>query len=158
MKTKAAMTAALILGVIFMLNKDSLPRGIRNNNPMNIRENDGVDFEWDGESLFDSDLAFEEFKSPLWGIRAGARILRTYRNKYGLDTISGIITKWAPPSENETDSYIKSVSESIGIPPAVTLYDEDYPALIAAIIKHENGSQPYSMELIKQGFAMGFAS
>lgn len=164
MKTKAAAIAAVfILGFYLMKNKEA-PRGIRNNNPLNIRENHKVDFDWEGESLFDHDKEFEEFISPLWGIRAAARILKNYRNNRGLDTISQIITRWAPPTgdsgefENDTQSYIESVAGKVGISEHETLSEDNYTSLIAAMIQHENGQQPYSVDEIQQGFEMGFYS
>lgn len=152
MKAKAAFKVALVLGLLIMLNKKTEPRGIRNNNPTNIR----IGINWDG--AVGDDGAFIKFSSAVMGIRAAARILRTYRYKYGLDTVAGIINRWAPPIENDTESYINSVSLALNVEPETVIYDEHYPALIAAIIKHENGKQPYSMEDINQGFKMGFMS
>jgi hypothetical protein len=138
--------------------KDAKPRGIRNKNPMNIRENDNVDFDWVGESILDIDPEFEEFKDVVFGIRAGSRILKTYREKYGLTSVSGIINKWAPPVENDTQSYIKSVASKIGKDEHEPLQDSDYVELISAMIYHENGQQPYSEDVIEEGFQMGFYS
>ena len=157
MNTKAAIAAALTIGVYFMLNT-AKPRGIRNNNPMNIRENHKVDYDWVGESLFDSDLDFEEFVSPVYGIRAAARILKNYRDKYDLNTVSGIINRWAPPTENDTQAYIKSVADKVGVNANEPLTEVDYTRLISAMIYHENGQQPYSVDEIQQGFEMGFYS
>jgi hypothetical protein len=157
MKTKAAIAAALIIGVYFMLNT-AKPRGIRNNNPLNIRENHKVDYDWVGESLFDKDLDFEEFVSPVYGIRAAARILKNYRDKYDLNTVSGIINRWAPPIENDTQAYIESVADKVGINAHEPLAEVDYTRLISAMIYHENGQQPYSVDEIQQGFEMGFYS
>lgn len=163
MNTKAALAAALILGVYFMLNT-AKPRGIRNNNPLNIRENDRVDYDWDGESLLNSDLDFEEFTTPVYGIRAAARILKNYKEKRNLTTISQIITRWAPPKnskgefENDTQAYIESVSQKVGVGSDIPLLDDDYARLISAMIYHENGQQPYPVEVIREGFEMGFYS
>ena len=138
----------------------SAPRGIRNNNPGNIRENQRVDYDWVGESLVDSDLDFEEFSMPVYGIRAIARILKTYRTKYGINTIAGIISKWAPPTgdsgefENDTQSYINSVSKRVGLLPNAPVDDLHIPDIIDAIIYHENGQQPYTTAMIYQGVAL----
>lgn len=166
MNTKAVQAALVlfsVLGVYFMLNT-AKPRGIRNNNPLNIRENHKVDYDWVGESLFDSDLDFEEFVSPIYGIRAAARILKNYKQKRNLTTISQIITRWAPPEndngefENDTQAYIESVSQKVGVGSDIPLLDDDYARLIRAMIYHENGQQPYPVEVIQQGFEMGFYS
>jgi hypothetical protein len=150
MKIKAAYIAALMLGVYFMFNTVK-PRGIRNNNPLNIRISSD---NWNG-SVGD-DGSFIQFESPLFGIRAAARILKNYRDKYGLNTVAGIVNRWAPPSENNTQSYINSVSGKVGVDANQALNDSDYKKLIAAMIYHENGSQPYSIDEIKSGFDMGF--
>lgn len=148
----------LALGALFIMIKltgdSSTPRGIRNNNPMNIRENKHSDFDWVGEHDKDIDKAFEEFISPEHGIRAGVRILNTYQRKYGLNTISGIIERWAPPSENNTESYIRSVSRRLGIGANEVISPAHIPELVKAIIYHENGKQPYSDEVIFNGVAM----
>ena len=125
-------------------------RGIRNNNPGNIRHGD----KWEGLSDIQSDSSFCVFQSPVYGIRAMAKILLNYQNKYHLDTIEDIIARWAPPNENDTQSYIKSVSAAVGVLPddEISLNNKNVMmSLIKAIIKHENGEQPYSEEQILNG-------
>lgn len=133
-----------------MLNT-AKPRGIRNNNPLNIRISGD---NWKG-SVGD-DGAFVQFELASLGIRAAARILKNYRDKYGLNTISDIINRWAPPSENDTQAYIHSVAEKVGIDANQVLSDIDYPNLIKAMIYHENGQQPYPVDVIQSGFEQGF--
>lgn len=145
----------LITGVLIL--SKSAPRGIRNNNPMNIRENHLVDFDWVGEHQVDLDKEFEEFESPVMGIRAGTKVLMTYRNKHGIDTITGIINRWAPPSENDTDAYIQSVAQRLGYDANEPLPLAAYSNLVEAIIHHENGQQPYSRNQIEQGVRLGIA-
>lgn len=126
------------------------PRGIRNNNPGNIRHGD----QWVGMSENQTDPDYVQFISPEYGIRAMARVLKTYRNSYGLNTIAEIVSRWAPPSENDTQSYIKSVAQRLAVNPDQPINDFHTPLLIAAIIQHENGQQPYSEETIAMGVAM----
>lgn len=137
-----------------------MTRGIRNNNPGNIER--GAN--WQGlaephEMTPDqkTETRFAVFRSPEWGIRAIARILATYRTKHRLTTVLGIISRWAPASENDVESYAAAVSRAIGVTPSNTI-DTANPAvlapLIAAIIQHENGTQPYSMETIRAGIAL----
>src|SRR5574337_876096 len=80
-------------------------RGIRNNNPGNIRKSSEP---WRGLAAAkdQKDPAFFTFETPEWGIRAMAVILRTYQTKYGLRTIRAIIGRWAPSAENDTDAYV----------------------------------------------------
>src|SRR3569833_3001877 len=81
-------------------------RGLRNNNPGNIRK---TATDWRGE-VVGSDSAFETFATPEAGIRALAVLLRNYQRKYGLRTVRAIITRYAPPSENNTESYVSAVA------------------------------------------------
>ena len=92
-----------------------LPRGIRNNNPLNIRRSRD---QWKGLSREQNDPSFCQFESLEWGWRAAFYLLtRTYYHKYRLYTIRAIISKWAPPRENKTESYIFNVSRLTGIAP-----------------------------------------
>lgn len=128
------------------------PRGIRNNNPGNIEYN-GT--QWQGLASPPSDGRFAIFKEPVYGIRALARVLETYYKSHELNTVRGIINRWAPPGENDSESYIANVAWKLGI-------EADQPFnvmarradLVAAIIQHENGEQPYSDQLINRGVAM----
>lgn len=127
-------------------------RGIRNNNPGNLRP--GVD--WQGKSGIDSGIGGDYliFSDPKWGIRALYKTLLTYRTKYGLTTVRGIISRWAPPSENNTDAYIADVATAVGKGPDTVLALSDYAAIVKRIIYHENGIQPYPDSLIAQGMAL----
>ena len=93
-----------------------LPRGIRNNNPLNIRRT--TKDQWKGMAEAQTDRAFVQFKSLEYGWRAAFYLLtRTYYHKYRLYTIRMIISKWAPPQENLTATYIQNVCRLTGIPP-----------------------------------------
>jgi hypothetical protein len=92
-----------------------LPRGIRNNNPLNIRRSKD---QWKGLADAQTDHAFCQFKSLEYGWRAAFYLLtRTYYHKYRLYTIRTIIRRWAPPGENNTEAYIANVSRLTGIDP-----------------------------------------
>ena len=80
-------------------------RGVRNNNPLNIRRGN----KWKGLAAVQTDKAFDVFISMPWGIRAAFVILRNYIKKYGCNTVPKIIARWAPSSENDTQAYIKRV-------------------------------------------------
>ncbi len=93
----------------------SIPRGIRNNNPLNIRRSKD---KWKGMRAVQSDAQFCQFESLEWGWRAAFWLLtRTYYHKYRLFTIRAIVTKWAPAVENNTKAYIANVSRLTGIGP-----------------------------------------
>ena len=130
-------------------------RGLRNNNPGNIRRIKGV--QWQGQAVDQPDPDFISFIDAFHGIRALARTLKTYREKYGLDTVQGIITRWAPPTENDTVSYIKTVSNRLQVMPHEKLPLHRYPELVTAIIRHENGLQPYDKTLIENATKAGLS-
>lgn len=131
----------------------SLPRGIRNNNPGNIRKSGDA---WQGLADVQPDSEFFTFIDPVYGIRALAKILRNYRDKYGLTTVTGIISRWAPPNENNTQAYAQAVAAAMGVSPSEPLaFDAgQLRSLVSAIIKHENGQQPYDLALIDDGISM----
>ena len=102
-----------------MKNEESkLPRGLRNNNPLNIRLSKA---RWQGQVLpsGSGEGAFCQFESMAWGWRAAFYLLtRTYYHKYRLYTIQGIVSKWAPPQDhNNTEAYIRNVCKRTGIGP-----------------------------------------
>lgn len=86
-----------------------LPRGIRNNNPLNIRKSAS---KWVGKITPGSDAEFEQFDTLEHGIRAAALIIRTYITKYKCNTPEAIIARWAPASENNTKDYIAYVTKN----------------------------------------------
>ena len=131
------------------------PRGIRNCNPGNIRHGEN----WEGLHPYSNELdnSFCVFISAKYGIRALCKILMTYKKKYGIDTIQGVINRYAPPVENDTDYYIKHVAQKLGVEPTQPvniLQPEVMFLLISAIILHENGKQPYSEADIRAGMLL----
>ena len=120
------------------------PRGIRNNNPGNIRRNGDP---WQGLAERQGDVEFFTFKSSIYGIRALARTLITYQDKHDLRSIRQIINRWAPSVENNTNAYVRAVAADTGLdadhPLDLHRFDHLLP-LIKAIIHHENGQQPYT--------------
>lgn len=86
---------------------------LRDNNPLNIRRGGN---KWLGEvdslkGVHDAD--FCQFQSMEYGYRAAIKIIFTYQSKYGCKTIRKIITRWAPPTENNTKAYISRVVEEV---------------------------------------------
>lgn len=118
-----------------------LPRGYRNNNPLNIRYNEANN--WQGKVLPNTDGSFEQFKSIEYGYRAALYLLRRYITKYGLNTVSALISRWAPNTENNTDGYISRVCSTTGYLPST-------------IISANNGAQlrnlVYAMALVENGY------
>jgi hypothetical protein len=132
------------------------PRGIRNNNPGNIERSV---IRWQGERD-GTDTRFAEFETPQDGIRALARNALTYSERHGLDTARAIINRWAPAAENDTRAYVDAVAAELGVGADERINLRD-PAtlekLTAAIIRHENGAQPYPVEFIQEGVARALA-
>ena len=84
--------------------------GMRNNNPLNIRFSKSNN--WKGQS--GENKGFCVFETRKYGYRAAFINLRSY-SKRGLNTIEKIIMSWAPPVENNTESYIKYVVDNTGL-------------------------------------------
>lgn len=91
--------------------KNKIPRGIRNNNPLNIR----VGNNWKGEVSQPTDHTFEQFTEMKWGVRSAFIVLKNYIVRHKCNTIEKIITRWAPNNENNTLAYIRTVSERSNI-------------------------------------------
>lgn len=92
-----------------------LPRGIRNNNPLNIRKSSTP---WLGKKAESTDPSFEQFTSLEYGLRAGLINIRTYLKRDRLQDITQIINKWAPDSDgNNTKAYIEAVCKKATITP-----------------------------------------
>lgn len=139
-------------------------RGLRNNNPGNIDYH--ASNPWQGlDKGKPTDGRFCRFISPEYGIRAMARVLKNYTKRDGLhgvgapgiDTVQEIINRWAPPNENVTSSYVEQVAKALGVKPDDTINLANRTVmrlLVEAIIRHENGIQPYSAELILCGIDM----
>lgn len=126
----------------------SAPRGIRNNNPGNLRTN-----AFAGTKGVDKD-GYAQFESPEQGLRALGKNLVVQQEKHGLRTVESIITKYAPPNENDTAAYIATVSSALGVKPDQQIDMKDPETLqkfMNVVIKHENGAQPYSPLQIAAG-------
>lgn len=94
-----------------------LPRGLRNNNPLNIRIS-GIAWRGKRPASQNTDGAFEQFDTLTNGIRAGLINIRTYLNKYHCDTPRTIIRRWAPESDgNNTQAYIDRVCKVTAMHP-----------------------------------------
>ena len=88
------------------------PRGLRNNNPLNIRISNN---NWKGKVVPSKDPMFETFESMEYGIRAAFIIIRNYIKKYNLKTVGKIIQRFAPPTENNLLNYISYVGMYSGL-------------------------------------------
>ena len=130
----------------------STTRGLRNNNPLNIRKSTDTFL---GEKT-STDKAFKQFVTMPYGYRAAFVILSNY-NKRGLNTIEKIIGRWAPPTDgNHTENYIRNVAIRSGIDrkKVLTLKDgNDYIKNVAAMCFSENGKEAVMNDVI-DGFLL----
>ena len=94
-------------------------RGLRNNNPLNIIKSANIT--WQGEVKPSTDRNFAQFETMGYGCRAALKLLRTYYHKHRCVTLSMIIRRWAPESENNVRAYIQTVSQLTGIGPHTLL-------------------------------------
>lgn len=129
------------------------PRGLRNRNPGNI-----VVSSWttrqSGYSGPEPEGRFATFATMAHGLAALMRLLLVYRREHGLDTVRGIIDRWAPPAENDTGAYVQHVASLLMVSPDTSLPDapDTYVALAKAIAIHENG--PAAAQLAREDFAL----
>lgn len=130
------------------------PRGIANCNPGNIRRTQTL---WQGEAGQQPDPSFLVFAAPQWGLRAMAKILLSYQ-LHGLSTVRQMIERWAPATENDTEAYVQDVASAMGLLPddRVNLASDPVrmAAMVKAIVRHENGQQPYPDDLIDHALAL----
>jgi hypothetical protein len=123
------------------------PRGLRNNNPGNIRA--GVGTTWRGQYGQD-DKGFCQFVHSEDGLRALAILLHNYYYKDGIRTLEGMICRYAPHTENDTDAYVNMVCSHVGILPSMP-FDPNLQAglLMFAIIKEENGQSLWTVDQLQ---------
>lgn len=127
----------------------SLPRGMRNNNPLNI---EAGGFTQGQPGFSGSDGRFAKFETPEQGVGAANKLLDVYRDKHGLNTVAGIVGRWAPSADgNNVSAYAENVAKRLGIGPNDPIPPEMRQQLIGAMGQHENGrpidmgQQPYKV-------------
>ena len=116
-----------------------MSRGLRNNNPGNIRLGS---VRYKGERAKSSDSAFRQFESMEWGYRAMFVLLHTYALKHNCRTLHSMINRYAPPIENHTENYIRRVAYATHLSPDETISTTDrgvMTAVVAAMSEVENG-------------------
>jgi hypothetical protein len=124
------------------------PRGFRNGNPGNLDFN--PENRWQGQLGLEvlppgvrGRARFAVFQSAVWGIRAILRLLISYQDKHDIRTVRGVIKRWAPSVENDTDSYVYAATLATGFGEHERLdlhtYEHAVP-LARAIVRHELGN------------------
>lgn len=136
-----------------MLRKTKiLPRGLRNNNPLNIR----IGNTWLGERSNPTDSEFEEFVTIEYGYRAAFCILRRYIRRFHKNTVTAIISTWAPSSENNTIKYIDTVCNLMNIQPdtPIDYADKQTMVSLAAAMTFVECGQKVDEKKISLGYDM----
>lgn len=119
-----------------------MTRGYRNNNPLNMRHDRDT---WQGEVKPGTDPAFKQFKTMAWGYRAAFKLLHNYQRRNGCRLLSDFIDRWAPPVENNTTAYIRTVAKRSGLEDVSavdTLNSDQMQRIVAAMSFVENGVEP----------------
>lgn len=144
-------------------------RGVRNNNPGNIRRVKGTT--WQGQASVQGDAEFVTFVSAEMGVRALVRTLLTYNKAHGLKSVRAIINRWAPPNGHangksytqNTAGYVDAVKkelsralgETINVDQALDVDSRRIMRpLVVAIIAHENAGYRYSDKVIDDGLRL----
>lgn len=116
-----------------------MSRGLRNNNPGNIRLSKTA---YKGE-VSSTDTAFKQFSQMKYGYRAMFILLHYYQRNYMDDTIRKFINRYAPPVENNTQAYIQTVcahSGKFADERITTANEQDMTAIVSAMSLVENGT------------------
>lgn len=142
------------------LGMEDLPRGIRNNNPGNLVQ---TNIPWEGKVPHNQndDPRFEQFYTFVDGLRAMIKDVMNDIEVDGLDNLEKLIYTYAPPHENDTESYIDSVAGRSGIERGETLNPADRQQmfhLIEAMSWHENGLDYIDWNLFKTAYGRAIAS
>ena len=129
------------------------PRGLRNNNPLNIRANNT---KWQGLADAQPDSSFFTFVAPEWGYRAAIRTLQNYKRVHGLTTIKEWISRWAPPCENDTEAYVSFVCSRVGVEPTFEpdICDRVIMCNIVAAMSHFENGMPANINDIINGWGL----
>lgn len=125
------------------------PRGFRLLNPGNLRKGN----DWQGlvPANMNPDAEFDCFVSAEMGYRALVKTLLSYKKKHGLRSVSQIISRWAPPNENDTTAYIRFIAASLGVAPnhELTFDRQQLFTLAKAITRKEQGRRPDGTDWFK---------
>ena len=141
-------------------------RGLRNNNPLNIRHSAD---RWQGARVEQTDKSFVQFSTMAYGYRAGWKTLETYWNHFRREgkpfNVKNIVARWAPPAENNTTAYLHTVLTltSLGgnehLPqPSRGVDTERLERLLTAMTTVECGT-PYAevdRQPIREGWCLAF--
>jgi hypothetical protein len=142
-----AALAALVLGAVYMKTKPN--KNVRLNNPLNIERRD----KWDGLATVQKDKRFCTFTKPEYGFRAAYIILLKYLERDD-NTITKIISKWAPSVENHVEGYSSFVGKRTNKDVDSFVEPEDLPAIMLAMSDFEGAKGAYNIDIVNRGVAI----
>lgn len=129
----------------------NLPRGIRNNNPLNIK----IGNDWQGERE-NTDGVFEEFQTMEYGLRAAFLILRKYINKYGRNTIRKIVQSWSPDGDRIESAYMSCVAKwcCLLLDDEIKFEDKNTMCMIVQGMAYVENGRKIDWDIICKGYEM----
>jgi hypothetical protein len=123
----------------------NVSNGFGINNPLNIRYITTNPF----NGQIGNHGGYGQYDTLENGVRAGGLELDSY-NRRGLDTVTKVVSTWAPSTENNTAAYIADVSQRTGFAPDEPMsWPEDKVQLIQAMAFHENGYNNMTDEFVQ---------
>lgn len=137
------------------MTNSTQPRGIRNNNPLNIRRSNNA---WLGKIPASSDPQFEQFVTMEHGVRAAMVNMRTIIKRHkNACTLRRLINTWAPPSDgNNTDYYVTRVALGAHLSPCtyVDMQNKIQIIDIVYMMAWVECGQPIKRDIIERAYDM----
>ncbi len=139
--------------------KTNQSRGMRNCNPLNLRHSKD---KWVGMSAVQTDKSFVQFVNTAYGYRAALKTLDSYYRKHKLRSVTSIITRWAPPSENPTKAYVEHILRSVmrydieDRLPYITAHPDLWKAILRAMTAMECSPREAYLRTTYQAIDEGF--
>ena len=143
-----------------------MTRGLQNNNPLNIRRSAD---RWEGTATTQTDKSFVQFKTLAYGYRAAWKVLESYWKHFHCTrqpfNVKNIIGRWAPPTENDTQAYIRTVLKLSGLggqenlpQPSRGTFTDKLEKLLAAMTVVECGIPYHAVDVqaIRKGYRLAF--
>lgn len=145
--------AADAVELVAVSAKKLIARGLRNNNPGNLRFI--ARSPWNGQ-VSDDGEGYGVYSTMALGVRAAGKQLLKY-SRSGLNTVRQIIPTWAPTSENDTEAYVRAVSSALNVAADQRIdVDAQLEQLAEAIFRHEVGAVAFaaSLELTRENIGL----
>jgi hypothetical protein len=134
--------------------QSGVPRGIRNNNPGNVKALPNGQM-WQGQTGVD-EMGHAIFANPTDGVHATLTNLQTYANKHGINTVAGIAQRWK--GQGDASGYTQYLAKQVGVKPGDKI-DLNDPAILGkvaqGIFQFENGPKAMQTRFAQPTAAAG---